>query len=217
VTCGNLGALGGIRTPNLLIRSQMLYPLSYERWCPDSLRQAVPRLRRPFPGAGWAVADHEILDRGKKMCHRDTSRNRPSLRHAGSAARDGSAPSGTTVHSAQNRRVPGTHSMISKDPGAKTTTILRDHARAPVRYSPCTMRNGHTSTLRTNARDAPRTHLVLGPSPVSKRCQRQGNDHAPAGAGGLLGQAVSGGAFQAGVAPGGRGTSRPLSRNEMRV
>jgi hypothetical protein len=25
-------ALGGIRTPNLLIRSQMLYPLSYERW-----------------------------------------------------------------------------------------------------------------------------------------------------------------------------------------
>ena len=26
------GALGGIRTPNLLIRSQMLYPLSYERW-----------------------------------------------------------------------------------------------------------------------------------------------------------------------------------------
>ena len=27
--CG--GALGGTRTPNLLIRSQMLYPLSYER------------------------------------------------------------------------------------------------------------------------------------------------------------------------------------------
>jgi hypothetical protein len=26
------GALGGIRTPNLLIRSQMLYPLSYERY-----------------------------------------------------------------------------------------------------------------------------------------------------------------------------------------
>ncbi len=25
------GALGGIRTPNLLIRSQMLYPLGYER------------------------------------------------------------------------------------------------------------------------------------------------------------------------------------------
>jgi hypothetical protein len=27
------GALGGTRTPNLLIRSQMLYPLSYERRC----------------------------------------------------------------------------------------------------------------------------------------------------------------------------------------
>ena len=32
----DLGALGGTRTPNLLIRSQMLYPLSYER-------SAVPR------------------------------------------------------------------------------------------------------------------------------------------------------------------------------
>jgi hypothetical protein len=31
LTCGFAGALGGIRTPNLLIRSQMLYPLSYER------------------------------------------------------------------------------------------------------------------------------------------------------------------------------------------
>ena|SRR5215472_15619254 len=28
---GELGALGGTRTPSLLIRSQMLYPLSYER------------------------------------------------------------------------------------------------------------------------------------------------------------------------------------------
>ncbi len=32
LTWGNSGALGGTRTPNLLIRSQMLYPLSYERW-----------------------------------------------------------------------------------------------------------------------------------------------------------------------------------------
>ena len=31
LTCGDCGALGGTRTPNLLIRSQMLYPLSYER------------------------------------------------------------------------------------------------------------------------------------------------------------------------------------------
>lgn len=28
---GPVSALGGIRTPNLLIRSQVLYPLSYER------------------------------------------------------------------------------------------------------------------------------------------------------------------------------------------
>jgi hypothetical protein len=27
----DVSALGGTRTPNLLIRSQMLYPLSYER------------------------------------------------------------------------------------------------------------------------------------------------------------------------------------------
>jgi hypothetical protein len=31
LTCGYIGALGGTRTPSLLIRSQMLYPLSYER------------------------------------------------------------------------------------------------------------------------------------------------------------------------------------------
>ena len=35
-----LCALGGTRTPNLLIRSQMLYPLSYERWCLASLRHS---------------------------------------------------------------------------------------------------------------------------------------------------------------------------------
>jgi hypothetical protein len=31
------GALGGTRTPNLLIRSQMLYPLSYERRAEPSI------------------------------------------------------------------------------------------------------------------------------------------------------------------------------------
>ena len=31
LTWGFGGALGGTRTPSLLIRSQMLYPLSYER------------------------------------------------------------------------------------------------------------------------------------------------------------------------------------------
>ena len=34
LTWEDLSALGGTRTPNLLIRSQMLYPLSYERGMP---------------------------------------------------------------------------------------------------------------------------------------------------------------------------------------
>jgi hypothetical protein len=41
------GALGGTRTPNLLIRSQMLYPLSYERWCLASLRHSECALCQP--------------------------------------------------------------------------------------------------------------------------------------------------------------------------
>ena len=44
---GNGGALGGTRTPNLLIRSQMLYPLSYERWCLASLRHSECALCQP--------------------------------------------------------------------------------------------------------------------------------------------------------------------------
>jgi hypothetical protein len=46
----DLGALGGTRTPNLLIRSQMLYPLSYERrLTSDSVRHLRDRRvgRRP--------------------------------------------------------------------------------------------------------------------------------------------------------------------------
>ena len=39
-----LGALGGTRTPNLLIRSQMLYPLSYER-SPCSISRPARWLR----------------------------------------------------------------------------------------------------------------------------------------------------------------------------
>jgi hypothetical protein len=43
LTWGFGGALGGTRTPNLLIRSQMLYPLSYERGCLASLRHSECR------------------------------------------------------------------------------------------------------------------------------------------------------------------------------
>ncbi len=47
LACGDGGALGGTRTPNLLIRSQMLYPLSYERsWCVASLRRTGGSLTR---------------------------------------------------------------------------------------------------------------------------------------------------------------------------
>jgi hypothetical protein len=47
VTWVSVSALGGTRTPNLLIRSQMLYPLSYERLCPDSLwHSAIRRVPR---------------------------------------------------------------------------------------------------------------------------------------------------------------------------
>jgi hypothetical protein len=53
------GALGGIRTPNLLIRSQMLYPLSYERLdndeqeytCGASAGQSAPAARSADPPA----------------------------------------------------------------------------------------------------------------------------------------------------------------------
>jgi hypothetical protein len=57
------GALGGIRTPNLLIRSQVLYPLSYERatarpkWraCPSkgtACRSLLPRVTTHGGGSG---------------------------------------------------------------------------------------------------------------------------------------------------------------------
>ena len=58
-----LGALGGTRTPNLLIRSQMLYPLSYERRVGggarplptghSSLRGPPVRTRRSGTFRGW--------------------------------------------------------------------------------------------------------------------------------------------------------------------
>jgi hypothetical protein len=43
----DLGALGGTRTPSLLIRSQMLYPLSYERWRPLVYGTSGGRRARP--------------------------------------------------------------------------------------------------------------------------------------------------------------------------
>jgi hypothetical protein len=50
------GALGGTRTPNLLIRSQMLYPLSYER-SPCSISVLASWLRRFRPSVPRAQRD----------------------------------------------------------------------------------------------------------------------------------------------------------------
>ena len=55
LTCASRGAPEGIRTPNLLIRSQMLYPLSYGRWCGLECNGRPARFPRQFsarePGA----------------------------------------------------------------------------------------------------------------------------------------------------------------------
>jgi hypothetical protein len=57
--CDDVCALGGTRTPNLLIRSQMLYPLSYERWCLVSLRHSSGHCASPpDPGAGMRCHLH---------------------------------------------------------------------------------------------------------------------------------------------------------------
>ena len=47
-TLVNIGALGGTRTPNPLIRSQMLYPLSYERLSPHISGELNAWLRANF-------------------------------------------------------------------------------------------------------------------------------------------------------------------------
>ena len=62
------GALVGIRTPNLLIRSQMLYPLSYERSvsCADSAMLSGPD-SLPQPGIDFApIARVEMTLRRKR-------------------------------------------------------------------------------------------------------------------------------------------------------
>jgi hypothetical protein len=56
LTCGYIGALGGTRTPNLLIRSQMLYPLSYERTTQQYTAVRAPTVRAS--GAGERAPQH---------------------------------------------------------------------------------------------------------------------------------------------------------------
>src|ERR1700730_16955224 len=77
------GALGGTRTPNLLIRSQMLYPLSYERWCPDSL-----------PGLADSGADQAQADPGGSYANATPTMvsAKRSLAQVGRASRTGPSP-----------------------------------------------------------------------------------------------------------------------------
>ena len=54
-----VGAPEGIRTPNLLIRSQMLYPLSYGRLCPASVHTRPDAEAPGFePGRGDKPQPH---------------------------------------------------------------------------------------------------------------------------------------------------------------
>ena len=73
------GALGGTRTPNLLIRSQVLYPLSYERWCRNSLRYGRPSpygLTTSCPVAPETWPSRQATDPGSVQAGRRLMRNR---------------------------------------------------------------------------------------------------------------------------------------------
>src|SRR5215469_13567727 len=81
-------ALGGTRTPNLLIRSQMLYPLSYERMRLLSLRHRTGGLRAwryMRHGGRIAVASavgHPERPPGAQAVQRNPDTNRRSSHQA---------------------------------------------------------------------------------------------------------------------------------------
>jgi hypothetical protein len=60
-----VSALGGIRTPNLLIRSQVLYPLSYER---QRVRPSVVSYERA-KSKGTGCARGGLPLKGIDECH----------------------------------------------------------------------------------------------------------------------------------------------------
>jgi hypothetical protein len=76
------GALGGTRTPNLLIRSQMLYPLSYERWCLASLRHSECLVYQPDPTPRLIDSGvRDIVGRRGEQADSRTSRIPPHQDH----------------------------------------------------------------------------------------------------------------------------------------
>ena len=69
-TEGGRCALEGTRTPNLLIRSQMLYPLSYERiavWLTPTVRASASKRQneKAFPSGGFDHTPTNRLPPGK--------------------------------------------------------------------------------------------------------------------------------------------------------
>ena len=91
VTCGFGGALGGTRTPNLLIRSQMLYPLSYERGCQTVYGTLHPRCAE--------LAIRRRAQRLKRFLFAPRTRSTAYLRHLLAAAAGTAAKSFKTVRS----------------------------------------------------------------------------------------------------------------------
>jgi hypothetical protein len=81
-----LGALGGTRTPNLLIRSQMLYPLSYERGCLVSLRHSGCALRQHVALHSPAAAQVAVTNADMSSTH--LAQTRRCFRMAGSRLTD---------------------------------------------------------------------------------------------------------------------------------
>ncbi len=105
-------ALGGIRTPNLLIRSQMLYPLSYECVrpikCSRSSRRRSRSGRYPAPGQSSKNHGHSVALRALTTGRRSGALSRASEGPrplAGRVTRIGSPPSGAHQQDERRRRL----------------------------------------------------------------------------------------------------------------
>ena len=98
---GFCGALGGIRTPNLLIRSQLLYPLSYERSVGDRSLTVDPTSPLRQTGGARCIATGQ--QRGVDAAHSAQSRVPASTRAPASSAITWSANSERDTRSAISR------------------------------------------------------------------------------------------------------------------
>ena len=130
LTCGFSSALGGTRTPNLLIRSQVLYPLSYERRVQPE-EHTGPRgcsghryvVRRPAgaatvaQGRGWPAEGPAEPDREVTV--------------AGEAELSGQRRQVSWADTSASAQPPRWHSSAASDrPPAQPTRALRRRARS---------------------------------------------------------------------------------------